>query len=76
MVVFVIGLAIGFAMGFFIIIFLDAMGFFIIIFLDVIFFAIMGFFAMGFMVDVCATTGTTRVAMPATARIWVINFME
>jgi len=71
------GFAIGFMveciMGFFIIIF-----FFIIICLLVIFLAIMGFFIMGLplMVEVCAMAGTTRVATAATARTWLINFME
>ncbi len=61
-----------FIMGFFIIIF-----FFIIICLLVIFLLIMGFFIMGLlMVEVCAMAGTTRVATAATARTWLINFME
>jgi len=67
-----------FIMGFFIIIFFFIIFFFIIICLLVIFLAIMGFFIMGLplMVEVCAMAGTTRVATAATARTWLINFME
>jgi hypothetical protein len=61
-----------FIMGFFIVIFFFIMGFFI-----VIFFAIIGFFIMGLlMVEVCAMAGTTKAARVATARTWLINFME
>ena len=71
-----VGLAMGFMvlfiMGFFIIV-----PFFIMGFLPIIFLPAIGFFIMGLlMVEVCAMAGTTRVAMAATARIWLTNFME
>ncbi len=70
---FAIGFMLDFIMGFFIIIF-----FFIIICLDVIFLDIMGFFIMGLlMVEVCAMAGAmAMVATAATARTWLINFMD